>query len=148
MLLCPPTIEYEYQCVMCPEGKCSPDCPTLDVLPYKEPVAEENIKKARKLVALGMDARYIKDTLKIAGELDGVDGKNELIKMWLLEYDSKPKEKDPLLVLIENRKILAQKQKIIEELNASLAADYGVPDPAPVVDDEGLPGLKKCTSNN
>ncbi|PWA70910.1 hypothetical protein CTI12_AA285600 [Artemisia annua] len=93
------------------------------VLPYKEPVAEENIKKARKLVALGMDARYIKDTLKIAGELDGVDGKNELIKMWLLEYDSKPKEKDPLLVLIENRKILAQKQKIIEALNASLAAD-------------------------
>ncbi|PWA36392.1 hypothetical protein CTI12_AA600490 [Artemisia annua] len=142
----------EYQCVMCPFDKCSEDCPILDVLPYKEPVAEENIKKARKLVASGRKVEEIKESLRVLG--NDVAAKNELINKWIEEYESK--EKDPLYYLIRNRtiirkqkKILAKGQKMVEFANDVLDQSRAIYEAAKyeeavaaIADVDGLLGLK------
>ncbi|PWA70909.1 hypothetical protein CTI12_AA285590 [Artemisia annua] len=142
------------QCVMCPWGKCSEDCPTLDVLPFEGPLKEENVRKGQKLQACGRKIKDIKESLKVAGD---VDAKNELINKWVEEFDSR--DKGPLFHIIKNRILLSQKQKIIDEhtkaledgknflkaLKAVLKTSSVVDEGAPV---QGLPGLKKCTTKN
>lgn len=154
------------QCCLCPFDKCSADCPTLDVLPFEGPLKEENVRKGQKLQACGRKIKDIKESLKVAGD---VDAKNGLINNWIEEFDSR--EKGPLFHIIKNRILLSQKQKIIDEhkkaledgknflkalkavLKTSSVVDEGAP--VPVVDDEsapvadeGLPGLKNCSTRN
>ncbi|PWA40540.1 hypothetical protein CTI12_AA561900 [Artemisia annua] len=141
------------QCVMCPEGKCTKDCPTLDVLPFEGPLKEESLRKARKLQASGRKIKDIKESLKVARD---VKAKNELINKWMQEFDSR--KKGPLYHYIKNKMIIIQKQRIIDEqtkiiedgnnlLKAfKLKTSSVVDDESAPVADEGLPGLKKCST--
>ncbi|GJW13073.1 hypothetical protein Tco_0017206 [Tanacetum coccineum] len=159
------------QCVMCPEGKCSPDCPTLDVLPYDGPLVQESIRKARKLTASGIKIQDIKDKLRDAGD---VDAKCKLINKWVEEYESS--EKDPMYYIIKDTINIIKLQELIAEQEKALAygknllkavtdvveATTAVYEEAvsngasvSVVDDESapvdhayesLPGLKRCST--
>ncbi|GJZ19508.1 hypothetical protein Tco_0556098 [Tanacetum coccineum] len=148
------------ECVMCPEGKCPPDCPTLDVLPYEGPyegpVVQESIRKARKLTASGMKIEDIKEKLRDAG---GVDAKHKLINKWIDEYESS--EKDPMYYLVkttinlieqqellaEQKKVFAYKKNLLKAITDVLEATTAVNEEAVsngasvsvVVDDESAP---------
>ncbi|GJU09213.1 hypothetical protein Tco_1125643 [Tanacetum coccineum] len=157
------------QCVMWPEGKCSPYCPTLDVMPYDGPLVKESIRKARKLTASGMKVQDIKEKLKDAGDVDA-----KLINKWIEEYESN--EKNPMYYIIKDtiniikqQELLAEQEKalaygknllkavtdlveattaVYEEAVSSGASVSVVGDESALVDhaDESLPGLKRCST--
>ncbi|GJR37289.1 RNA-directed DNA polymerase, eukaryota, reverse transcriptase zinc-binding domain protein [Tanacetum coccineum] len=131
------------QCVMCPEGKCSEDCPTLDVLSYDGPSREESFRKGQKLQALGMEVQDIKEKFKEAGD---VDAKNKLINKWIEDYESS--ENDELFHFIRNRTFILKQQRLLDEQTEIIAERQNVLKTVRDVMKKAKAFIEKATSNS